>query len=147
MRAEKVREFGLFSGCKEIEAVAVDGRNGLVYYSDEGAGIRQYRADPSSRDAARQLALFGETGWTGDREGLATFGNYIVATDQQSPNSEFHIFSRTTLRELGIFRIGADTTDGIEMSSSGLFVAMNDSRHNFLMIYWKQIAAALGLKP
>ena len=146
VRAEKVREFGLFSGSKEIEAITVDAGNGLVYYSDEGAGIRQYRADPSSPDAARQLALFGETGWTGDREGLATFGNYIVATDQQSPNSEFHIFSRTTLRELGIFRIGADTTDGIEISSSGLFVAMNDSRHNFLMIEWEKIAAGLRLK-
>jgi len=147
VRAEKVREFGLFSGSKEIEAIAVDARNGLVYYSDEGAGIRQYRADPSRPDAARQLALFGETGWTGDREGLATYGDFIVATDQQSPNSEFHVFSRKTLRELGIFRIGADTTDGIDISPSGLFIAMNDSRHNFLMAEWKQIAAKLRLRP
>jgi hypothetical protein len=56
------------------------------------------------------------------------------------------VFSRDTLREVGVFRVGADTTDGIEISRFGLFVAMNDSRRNFLLVEWKAIAAGLGLR-
>ncbi|MCA2966359.1 MAG: phytase [Acidobacteriota bacterium] len=146
VRAEKVREFGRFSGAGEIEAVAVDGEREEVYYADEGAGIRKYQADPAHAAAGRELAVFGQSGWKGDREGIAVYGGYVVATDQQRGNSEFHVFSRDTLREVGVFRVGADTTDGIEISRFGLFVAMNDSRRNFLLVEWKAIAAGLGLR-
>jgi 3-phytase len=146
LQATKVREFGNFSGTKEIEAVAVDGEREYVYYSDEGAGIRKYYADPRHPDAGQELALFAQSGWKGDREGIAVYRDFVIATDQQHPNSEFHIFSRDTLRELGVFRVGADTTDGIEISSAGLFVAMNDSRRNFILADWRAIAAALKLK-
>lgn len=147
MQAKKVREFGVFSGSKEIEAVAVDAEREHVYYSDEGAGIRKYYANPAHSEASKELALFGQTGWKGDREGIAIHHGYVVATDQQRRNSEFHVFSRDTLKELGVFRVGADTTDGIDISSAGLFVAMNDNRHNFILAEWKTIAAALSLKP
>ncbi|MBS1827194.1 MAG: phytase [Acidobacteria bacterium] len=147
LSAAKVREFGQFSGSKEIEAIAVDHERGFVYYSDEGAGIRRYHADPAHPAAAKELALFAQSGWKGDREGLAVYKDYIIATDQQHPNSEFHVFSRDTLRELGIFRLGAGATDGIDIASNGLFVAMNDSRHNFLIAHWPTIAAALRLAP
>lgn len=146
IEGEKVREFGLFSGSKEIEAVTVDPEGEHVYYSDEGAGIRKYHADPEHPDAARELALFGTAGWKGDREGLAVHRGYLIATDQQRSNSEFHVFQLDGLREVGVFRVGADTTDGIDISSNGLFVAMNDSRHNFILAEWKAIAAALGLR-
>jgi 3-phytase len=143
---EKVREFGLYSGSKEIEAVAVDDEREIVYYSDEGAGIRKYHADPAHPEAAKELALFGQSGWKGDREGLAVHRRFLVATDQQPGNSVFHVFDRDTLRELGTFRVGADTTDGIDIARNGLFVAMNDRRHNFILVEWKAIAAALGLR-
>ena len=143
VRAEKVREFGTFSGSKEIEAVAIDPEREHVYYSDEGAGVRMYHANPAHPDAAKELALFATSGWKGDREGIAIHKGYIIATDQQHPNSEFHVFSRDNRKELGVFRLGADTTDGIDVSPHGLFIAMNDSRHNFLLAEWKSIAAAL----
>jgi 3-phytase len=146
LKADKVREFGVFSGSREIEAIAVDAEREHIYFSDEGAGIRKYHADPMHPAAAKELALFGQTGWTGDREGIAIHRNYIVATDQQKPNSVYHVFSRDSLRELGMFRVGADNTDGIEISSFGLFVAMNDSRHNFILAEWKSIAAAIKLR-
>jgi 3-phytase len=147
LQGKKVREFGALSGSKEIEAVAVDAEREHVYYSDEGAGIRKYFADPAHSEAAREIAIFGQTGWKGDREGIAIHRGYVVATDQLKRNSEFHVFSRDTLKELGVFRVGADTTDGIDISSAGLFVAMNDNRHNFILAEWKTIAAALQLKP
>jgi len=144
LEGKKIREFGIFSGTKEIEAVAVDHDREHIYYADEGAGIRKYHADPAHPQASRELALFGQSGWKGDREGIAIHDGFIVATDQQHPNSEFHVFSRDTLREVGIFRVGADTTDGIEIAPFGLFIAMNDSRHNFVLAEWKAIRAALG---
>ncbi|MBL8179216.1 MAG: phytase [Bryobacterales bacterium] len=146
LRAVKVREFGAFSGTKEIEAVAADSTHSVVYYSDEGAGIRKYHADPDHRDAARELALFAQTGWKGDREGIAVYKDYIIATDQQHPVSEFHVFAGATLRHLGVFRLGSDTTDGIDIAPNGLFAAMNDSRRNFILADWKSIAAALRLR-
>jgi 3-phytase len=84
VRAQKVREFGRFSGTKEIEAVAVDDELGYVYYADEGDGIHKYHADPDHPEAARELAHFGREGFQGDREGIAIYGlaggrGYIVA--------------------------------------------------------------------
>ncbi len=146
LHLEKVREFGLYSGSKEIEAIAVDAEREQLYYSDEGAGIRKYHADPAHPYAAKELALFGQNGWKGDREGLALYGKYVIATDQQPGNSVFHVFDRDSLREVGTFRVGADTTDGIDISRNGLFVAMNDNRHNFILVDWKSIATALGLR-
>jgi 3-phytase len=143
LQAVKVREFGLFSGTKEIEAIAVDSEREHVYYSDEGAGIRMYHANPAHADAAKELALFATSGWKGDREGIAIYKGFLIATDQQHPVSEFHVFSRDSRKELGVFRVGSDTTDGIEISPNGLFIAMNDSRHNFILAEWKSIAAAL----
>ena len=69
--AKKVREFGQFSGTGEIEAVAVDDELGYVYYSDEGAGVHKYHADPDAPKADEELALFATSGFTEDREGIS----------------------------------------------------------------------------
>jgi len=160
----EVRRFGQFSGTGEIEAVAVDDALGWVYYSDEGAGIRKYAADPAAADANRELALFGTTGWEGDREGLAIWAQpdgtgYLVATDQIAGRSEFHVFPREgtggrphdQAKEIAIFKSPADETDGIEIVSAplgpkfpkGLLVAMNSGPKNFLFFSW----ADFGLRP
>ncbi len=166
LSAAKVREFGNFSETKEIEAIAVDDEAGYIYYSDEGAGIRKYHADPSHPEAAKELAHFAQTGWKGDREGIAIYKTgkgrgYIIATDQQTPVSEYHVYAREGgpngphdhAKALGSFRVGAATTDGIDASSKplgpmlpkGLFIAMNDSRKNFILVDWREIEKALGL--
>ena len=65
----------------------------------------------------------------------------LVSTDQLPGNSEYHVFDRRGgNQELFVFRGGADTTDGIEITASplgpqypaGLFVAMNSGPKNFL---------------
>lgn len=153
----EVRRFGLFSGSGEIEAIVVDDPLGWVYYSDEGAGIRKYAADPDSPDAAKELALFGTAGWKGDREGLALWSRpdgtgYLVATDQISGASEFHVYRREgapgrphdQATEIALLRSKADETDGIEVVSSplgpnfprGMMVAMNSGPKNFLFFSW-----------
>lgn len=167
VKASFVRYFGAFSGAGEIEAVAVDDAPGYVYYADEGDGIHKYHADPDHPEAALELAHFGRTGFRGDREGIAIYARhdgtgYIVCTDQLKGNSEYHIFRRegesgrphdhTTL--LKIVRGGADSTDGIEISSqplgpdfpAGLMVTMNSSGRNFLLYRWKDIAEAGQVK-
>ena len=125
VRAIHVRRFGNFSGTKEIEAVAVDDALGYVYYADEGGGIHKWHADPDHPDAGRELAHFGLTEFSGDREGIAIYARqdgtgYVVCTDQLAGNSHFHIYKREGgpagphdhSELLKCVRGGADTTDG-----------------------------------
>jgi 3-phytase len=160
VRSSFVRYFGGFSGVGEIEAVAVDDALGYVYYADEGNGIHKYHADPDHADAARELAHFGKTGFKSDREGIAIYARadgtgYIVCTDQIESNSEYHVFLREGeptrphdhSRLIKIVRGGADTTDGLEITSrviagfpSGLVAAMNSKSKNFLLYSWDEFA-------
>lgn len=159
LRATLARRFGQFSGSKEIEAVAVDDALGFVYYSDEGAGIRKYHADPSHPEASKELALFATEAYKGDREGLAIVATgkstgYLIATDQRPGNSVYHVYDRGTNKALFQFSGGADSTDGIEAASGnfgpdfphGLFVAMNSSSKNFLLYDWRHIARLANQK-
>ena len=160
VKALKIREFGQFSGTGEIEAIAVDDELGYVYYADEGNGIHKWHADPDDPAAAHELAHFGKEGFRGDREGIGLYTlkggrGYIVCTDQLNGNSEYHVYRREG--EPGkphdhsvlikVFRGGADSTDGIEISSAalgqfpnGLMVAMNSRGRNFLLYNWADIA-------
>ncbi len=153
-----VRRFGRFSGTKEIEAVAVDDELGFVYYADEGAGIRKYHADPDHASAAQEVALIGTTGYRGDREGLALYTRpggegFLISTDQLPLNSEYRVYARGgDNRLLFTFKGGADTTDGIEVTSTplgprfpaGLFVAMNSAPKNFLFYDMRDVLKVAG---
>ncbi len=147
VKAEKMREFGAFSGTGEIEAIAVDDELGFVYYSDEGAGIRKYRADPAHPEAAKELAIFGTQKYEGDREGLAILATgkgkgYIVSTDQIAAGSKFHFYPREGDQSGGPVRTvatGLESTDGLEIDARafgpkfrrGLVAAMNNAQNNF----------------
>lgn len=166
VKASFVRYFGNFSGIAEIEAVAVDDALGYVFYSDEGDGIHKYHADPDHPAAATELAHFGKTGFKADREGIAIYARdngtgYIVCTDQLALNSEYHVYAREGEpgnphdhnRLLKIVKGGADTTDGIEITSrpaggfpAGFLAAMNSKDRNFLLFSWTEIAEAGPVK-
>ncbi len=144
---EKVREFGAFSGTGEIEAIAVDDELGFVYYSDEGAGIRKYHADPAHREAAKELAVFGTQKYEGDREGLAILATgkgkgYIFSKDQIVAGSKFHFYPREGDQSGGPVKTvatGLESTDGLEVDARafgakfprGLVAAMNNAQNNF----------------
>ena len=158
-----VRRFGNFSGGGEIEAVAVDDELGYVYYADEQAGIHKWHADPDTPGADRELALFGTTGYQQDREGIGIYAladrtGYIVSVDQLPRESIFHVYKREGeagrphdhQTMVGTFRVGADSTDGLDVTSAslgpdfpgGLLVAMNNKSRNFLLVRWADIAKA-----
>lgn len=162
VEAKFVRYFGRFSGAGEIEAVAVDDELGYVYYADEGDGIHKYHADPDHGLAAHELAHFGRDDFRGDREGIAIYARadgtgYLVCTDQLVGNSEYRIFKREGepgrphdhSRLLKVVRGGADSTDGLEITSAplgpafpnGLLVAMNSRDRNFLIFRWEDVAS------
>ncbi len=144
VKGTKVREFGAYSGSAEIEAIAVDDALGYIYYSDEGLGIRKYRADPEAVDAGEELAVFGTEGFEEDREGISIFTRddgtgYILVSDQQ--DNSFHVFPREGTppdphAHPLIKKIFTSTneSDGSEVTSAalgadfpeGLFVAMSD---------------------
>lgn len=156
----KVRTFGRFSGDGEIEAVAVDDELGYVYYADERFGIRKYHADPDHPDAGKELAVFGTTGFEGDREGIAIYPTgrktgYILCVDQRPDNSVIFVFPREGNSTnphahepaLGMIYTSADNTDGIEVTSCqlgrqfplGMLVMMNSKGRNFLLYPWRSL--------
>ncbi len=153
----KVREFGSFAGTKEIEAIAVDQELGCVYYSEEDVGVHKYLADPDAPDANVELALFGTTGFTEDREGISIYKiddgtGYILVSDQQA--NAFRIFRREgepgdphDHREIKVVYVSTNESDGSEVTNavlgerfpSGMFVAMSDDR-TFHFYSWEDIA-------
>jgi 3-phytase len=175
LQATKVREFGSFSGVDElgdgeIEAIAVDDELGYVYYSDERAAIRKYRADPDAPDADVELAAFGTEGFREDREGISIYTidggtGYILVSDQQA--NAFRIYRREgelddphDHRLIKAVRVSTNESDGSEVTNvalgdrfpSGLFVAMSDDR-TFQLYSWEDIAgddlvvAPNGVRP
>lgn len=163
VRGTKVREFGKFSGSAEIEAIAVDDELGYVYYADESCCIRKYHADPDRPDASAELAQFGQTGFAGNREGIAIYARrngtgYVLCTDQIKGNSQYRIFRREGVvgnlhdhsEVLKVVEAGADSTDGIETVAAGLgprfpngmLVAMNSAGKNFMILRWEDVATA-----
>ncbi|MBI4877893.1 MAG: phytase [Acidobacteria bacterium] len=164
VKAVLVRRFGSYLGGKEIEAVAVDDALGYVYYADEGYGIHKWHADPDHPEAARELASFGRTEFAGDHEGIAIYARpngtgYILCTDQIAGNTHYHIYRREGgpggphdhARMIQCVRGGADSTDGIEVTSAalgpqfpnGLLVVMNSGPKNFLLYRWEDIASRI----
>lgn len=156
----EARRFGRFSGTDLIEAVAVDDALGYVYYSDESTCIRKYHVDPDHPAAAKELATFGVSEFTADREGMALYTladgtGYIVCTDQIK-NSRYLIYPREGSSDkphdhgkaIKIIQGGASGTDGIEVVSAslgprfphGILVAMNSKGRNFLIYDWRTVA-------
>ncbi len=163
----KVRELGVFSGVEEIEAICVDDALGYVYYADEGDGIHKWHADPDHGDAPTELAHFGKTGFTADREGIAVVSfpdatGYIICTDQIDRRSQYRIYPRAGAAGDGhnhdmllkVIDGGADSTDGIDVTTEnlgpefpkGLLVVMNSKDRNFLLYRWEDIAQAGQVK-
>lgn len=168
LQANKVRDFGSFSGEGEIEAILVDDALGHVYYADEGNGIHKWAADPDSSQANQELAHFGRSSFHGDREGIALYARpdgtgYLICTDQRKDASEYHVFKREGeatnphdhSRELLLIRGDADETDGLEISSTplgadfphGIMIAMNSAGRNFRIWDWRAIEAKWPAKP
>ncbi|MBN2008870.1 phytase [candidate division KSB1 bacterium] len=156
----KVREFGVWSGKKEIEAIAVDDELGYVYYSDENVGVRKYFADPDMPDANTELALFAIEGFVDDREDISIYktgdkNGYILVSDQQA--NEFHIYKREgesgaphVHKLVQVIAVSTNESDGSDVTSvslnamfpAGLFVAMSDNR-TFQFYSWQDIALRL----
>jgi 3-phytase len=159
VKGTKAREFGLFSGKKEIEAVAVDDPLGFVYYADEQAGVRKYAADPAAPHADAELALFATEGFTDDQEGISVYQvndgtGYIIVSDQGA--NTYHIFRREgepgnphLHRPIKIVKLSTKTSDGSDVTNAalgsafplGLFVSMSDDR-TFHFYSWADIAGS-----
>lgn len=158
VKAEPVRQFGAFKGGKEIESVAIDDALGFVYYSDEGAGIRKYYADPDKGN--EELAFFGNTGFREDHEGISIYAypdgtGYILVSDQQA--GLFRVFPREGYSNkphehplLAVIPVSTDESDGSEtinfpfgtLYPKGFFVAMSADR-TFQIYKWEQLEARI----
>ncbi len=158
---ELVRSFGNFSGLKEIESIAVDNELGYVYYSDEGAGIHKYYADPAKGN--EELAVFGLNEFKDDNEGISIYKlddgtGYILVSDQGA--DRFNIYPREGAgssnphehKRIISLPFSTKESDGSDVTSvslpgyeGGLFVAMStDSTFHYYK--WSDIAKRGNLK-
>lgn len=153
VKAICVRKFGVFSGKKEIEAIAVDNELGFVYYCDEQVGLRKYYADPAKGNDA--LALFGEGDFAVDNEGIAIYktsktDGYILVSDQGARQLKVYDRNPSKINQhhlLATLKYAANQTDGIEVVSKfinrdfkhGLLVAMSDNK-TFQYYRWEDLA-------
>lgn len=161
LRGVFTRALGTWSGRKEIEAIAVDGALGYVYYSDEGYGVRKYHADPLAEDADVQLAEFGHDDFAEDHEGISIYARpdgtgYIIVSDQQS--NRFNIYAREGTKGdphrhelLASVLLSTEESDGSELVTQslpgfegGLFVAMSTDR-TFHYYSLRDLLRAAGL--
>lgn len=136
IHANLVRKFGTFSGKKEIEAIAIDDASGLIYYSDEGVGIRTYYANPEKGNT--EIAFFGGEYFKDDVEGIAIARfpkrTFLIVSNQQAHT--FNVFDAQTNTFIKEINLDTIETDGCEVATialgglfpNGLFVSMNDNR-------------------
>lgn len=160
LRGEWVRDFGAYSGKKEIEAIAVDQQLGYVYYADETVGIRKYHADPDHPQAATELALFATTGYVQDHEGMAIYPTsdstgYLLSSDQQG--RRLQLFRREGEAgnphahvSIATIPVSAQETDGLDVTPhalgprfpEGMLVMMSTDR-TFHFYDWRDVKARL----
>lgn len=152
--ASLVREFGTWSGRKEIESITVDDALGYVYYSDEGAGVRKYHADPDSGSV--ELALLATTGVREDHEGLAIFARdsttgYLILSDQGA--GRIQVIPREGMPGaphahpvLAVIPVMARHTDGLDVTSRAMgpdfptgMLAMMSERGAFHFYRWNDV--------
>jgi 3-phytase len=112
-----VRKFGIYSGKKEIESIAVDNELGYVYYSDEQYGIRKYYANPDSSN--NELAIFGK-----NRHQNELIGKFEVSA-KNSDGSDINTFN-------------------LPGFNGGIFVVMSDNK-TFHYYSWQQIKKKLKM--
>lgn len=163
VKASLVRKFGAYSGKKEIEAIAVDNRLGYIYYADEQTGVRKYAADPDAGNN-KELALFGNSGFASDHEGISIYAvtdstGYLLVSNQQS--NSFIVFKRegekdhphqhNLIAEVPFSTIESDGSDVTSLAlgpqfPAGLFVAMSNGRV-FHYYDWRDIAARIQAAP
>lgn len=160
VKGTRVRAFGRFSGKKEIEAIAVDQSLGYIYYSDETVGIRKYHADPDHPQADQELALFAETGFVSDHEGIAIYATsdstgFLVVSDQQG--QRIQLFPREGTagqphlhQSIVTIPVSAKETDGLEVTAralspafpEGMLVMMSTDR-TFHLFDWRDVRRRL----
>ncbi|MFL1010965.1 phytase [Flavisericum labens] len=155
VKLTKIRDFGNYSGVKEIEAIAVDNELGYIYCSDENFGVRKYYADPAKGN--EELALFGTKDFGRDIEGISIYKNddgtgYILISDQQQ--NTFNIFPREGSKDnphkhelIKSVELMTMESDGSEVTSvnlgdefpKGIFVGMSTDK-TFHIYDWRDIA-------
>ncbi|WP_118975401.1 phytase [Taibaiella koreensis] len=144
VKATRVRQFGKYSGKKEIESIAVDNALGYVYYSDEQCGVHKYEADPGKGNT--ELALFATAGFVSDHEGISIYPasgatGYILVSNQQKNSfmvypregSKGNAHAHPLLAEIPVSTIESDGSDVTAVNlgrafPKGLFVAMSNGK-------------------
>lgn len=162
VKAEVVRKFGVYSGTKEIEAIAVDNELGYVYYSDETAGVRKYYADPAKGN--EELAFFAQNDAKRDHEGIAIYKKddrtgYILVSNQQK--NTFLVYAREgvegnpnkheLISEIPVSTVECDGADAVNVNfgpafPQGVLAAMSNGQV-FHIYDWRVLQEWIDKNP
>ncbi len=155
----KVRQWDP-GGC---EGAAADDESGILYISEEKAGVWKVGAEPDDPTPGQLIIKTWENGLMPDVEGLTIYkshsGEGCLMVSNQSRNSVKVYQLGKEDKFLGTFHIdGATNTDGIDVTNvclgvnfpKGLFVCHSDqedgNRRPVLVTPWESIAESLNLK-
>ncbi|QOJ01582.1 MAG: phytase [Phycisphaeraceae bacterium] len=153
----------------QVEGLAADDANGVLFVAEEGAALWKYPAGPREEVVREAIDLPAPRGhFTPDAEGVAIVprgdgSGFVILSSQGS--STFIVYDRRPPhRHLGTFRVGTgdgidavEETDGIEAVGvnlgpafpKGVFIAQDgkrpeDERQNFKFVPWDAIEARLS---
>lgn len=170
--ATLVRLFGLTSGASpsleiSVAGISVDDELGYVYYSEPEKGIRKYWANPDHESAEKELAFFGQAGFTNSWQGISLLPTgpgqgYLLCVEQIGSASEFHVYSRSGSankphdhRELGKVRTLADESISVAVSGEnfnedlpqGIVIMSNQQGRNFYIFDRRAIMDRIPALP
>lgn len=142
------------------EGAVADDEAGMIYISEESAGVWQFPAEPDVEAKGRLVAKIGEHGLTGDVEGIALGPQpdsmkWLIVSDQG--RNRFVVYEiGSEVRYKGTFAVeGAEKTDGLDISISplgmnfpnGLFVCHTDAPPRPLLVTpWPDIERAIQMQ-
>jgi 3-phytase len=155
MDARPAGRLGIYSGDPEgeIEALVIDRERGILFYADESAGLRAW-----SLREDRAISLFGQTGYLGDREGLAIWRRgkqvLLLSSDQIEGGSRLHVWDVSRPEapsRIAVIPTVSDETDGLEVCAqplgpefpAGILVMMDSDDRRFEIYDLRAVAARL----
>lgn len=162
---QQVRYFGKVESKEHSAQILADDGLGFVYVLDGKLGVRKYQADPDAKDANRELGLFANMGFQGERSSLALFESdpktgFLLISDKFAGGGKVAIFRREggSANPHEHLPLAVVTTQGDAVTSlaatafplgtkfpNGMLTTLNGKSKSFELFDWGQIASQANI--
>lgn len=162
---QQTRYFGKSESKEHSAQILADDGLGFVYVLDGKLGVRKYQADPDAKDANRELGLFANMGFQGERSSLALFESdpktgFLLISDKFAGGGKVAIFRREggSANPHEHLPLAVVTTQGDAVTSlaatafplgtkfpNGMLTTLNGKSKSFELFDWGQIASQANI--